>query len=529
MLYVWIAVADVAGHPWHALPIAVAAAALLARYRWPGASVAAVALISAVPVAIPALPVLAYGAGRRLTTARQAVPCFAITLLAAVGNAFFWLPRPLNWLETAVLASGYVMMLMLFPAAVGAIVGERRRRIEMLRERNAILEQAQRLGDLRARMQERARIAGEMHDLLGHKLSLISLYAGALELRTREQQPSLNSQAGLIRATAGSALDELRGLLGILRVDTGRPSDDTTDAEAGTKSDIAALAEASRAAGQPVTVSWEGDDLTAASATLRRAVHRVVRESLTNVHKHAPHAPTHIAIHHDGTRATIDIRNPIQPPRTPPPSTGLGLAGLRERARLAGGTVSAGQVDGEFVLTASLPISAPPAPPDRRDPHIDQPRLAEMQTPSAVGEGHARYPSKALSAGSTGTMSKTAKTIVGILIGTVVLACGCVTIGSYILGKQAEKAAITPAQYASVQVGQTREQVKQTIGDVGSIGKIAKVEGQEPPKPAGSVCDYALSKDNKGDGPYHAYRFCYVEDKLVEKRELTIANGESNP
>ncbi|MEV8517851.1 histidine kinase [Dactylosporangium sp. NPDC051484] len=528
-LYVWIAIADVANHPWHFLPMAVAAAALLARYRWPGASVAAVALISALPVAIPALPIVAYGAGRRLTTARQAVPCFAITVLAAVSNAFFWLPHSLSWPETAVLASGYVMTLILFPAAVGAIIGERGRRIETLRDRNAILEEAQHLGDLRARMQERARIAGEMHDLLGHKLSLISLYAGALELRTREQQPSLNSQAGLIRTTAGSALDELRNLLGILRVDAGGPSDETTDAEAGTKSDIAALAEASRAAGQPVTISWEGDDLTAASATVRRAVHRVVRESLTNVHKHAPHAPTHISVHHDGARATIDIRNPIQPPQTPPPSTGLGLAGLRERARLAGGTVSARQVDGEFVLTASLPISAPPALLDSRDLHIDQPRLAEMQTPSAVREGHARHSSDALPAGSTGIMSKTAKTIVAILIGTVILACGCVTIGGYILGKQAEKSAITPAQYATVQVGQTREQVKQTIGDVGSIGKIAMVDGKEPPAPAGSVCDYALSKENKGDGPYRAYRFCYVGDKLVEKRELIIDKEHTNP
>src|SRR5205807_8244800 len=118
-------------------------------------------------------------------------------------------------------------------------VAERRTRILALEERNAVLEHAQRLGDAQARLQERARIAGEMHDHLGHRLSLIALYAGALEVRSKEAAPEVANEATLVRTTAKTALDELREVLGILRVDAEERDSDGRD-EVGTRADVAA-------------------------------------------------------------------------------------------------------------------------------------------------------------------------------------------------------------------------------------------------------------------------------------------------
>ena len=531
-LFLWGAGFNVVADPWHVGAVLLAAAALLARYRRPATALLVVALSSAVPTVIGALPFLAYGAGRRIAPARRAVAALVGATLAACGGALVWSDDPTtDWQATAALVAGYVTVVILLPAAIGAIGGERARRVEALRERNAVLEQAQRLGDLRARMQERARIAGEMHDLLGHRLSLISLYAGALELRTRDQQPALNAQADLIRGTAGAALDELREVLGILRVDTGRVDDEAPADGVGTHADIEALVVASRAAGQPVTLDWAGDDLTGADVRVRRAVHRVVRESLTNVHKHAPQAPTRISVRRDAVRVVVEVRNPLRPPPEPPPGTGLGLVGLQERARLVSGTVSARRGDGEFVVTASLPLTTPAAPPaggsDHGDPHIDHEFLVDRQTPRQGPATEAVYSNGASPRRSTDTMSKPAKIILACLIGVVVLACAGGTIGAYVLGEKAKNAAITPAQFAAVQPGQTREQVKATTGDIGSIGKLVVDKDQEPPIPAGATCDYAASRQNTDTGPQSMYRFCYTGDRLVEKKEIIVPGSST--
>jgi len=533
-LFLWGVSNDVLAHPWHAAPALVTAGALLARYRWPATALLVVALISAVPVVIAALPFLAYGAACRLASARRTVATLVAATVAAGGSAPVWLDdTSAGWRMITVVIAGYVTAMLLLPAAIGVVRGERARRIEALKERNAMLERAQRLGDLRARMQERARIAGEMHDLLGHRLSLIALYAGALELRTRDQQPALNSQADLIRDTANKALDELREVLGILRVDTGRWDDEAPAAGVGLRTDIESLTEASRAAGQPVTLDWVGGDLTDVDVRVRRAVHRVVREALTNVHKHAPEAPTAVSVRVDDARILIEVRNPLRPPPTPPPGTGLGLVGLRERARLVGGSVATGREDDEFVLTATLPRIAPETLPaggsDNEDPYIDHDLLVDRQTPGKGLATEARYSIAAFSRRSTDTMSKPVKIILTILVGAVVLACGGGIAGAYYLADKAKDAAISPAEYAAVRPGQTREEVQRTIGDVGSLGQTAVDEDREPAKPANTTCDYAVSRENTDKGPTHVYRFCYAGDKLVEKKEMIFPNAATTP
>jgi signal transduction histidine kinase len=531
-LFGWATASDVVAHPWHAGPALLTVGALLARYRWPATALLVVALISGVPAVIPALPFLAYGAGRRLASTRRAIVTFVVASAAVGVSGLLEFEDFANRLTAIALAAGYVTTVLLLPAAFGAIRGERARRIGALQDRNATLERAQRLGDLRARMRERARIAGEMHDLLGHRLSLIALYAGALELRTRDQQAEVNSQADLIRRTAGTALDELREVLGILRVDTGRLDDEAPAEGVGRRADIESLVEASRAAGQPVDLAWAGDDLTDVDVRVRRAVHRVVRESLTNVHKHAPQAPTQISVRLDHARIVVEVRNPLRTPQSTPHSTGLGLVGLQERARLVGGAVTTGRAGDEFVLTASLPLTVPDRTPggsDHGDPHIDHDLLIDGQTRGGESVNDAELDLEASSTRSLDTMSKPVKIILTCLIGAVLLVCGGGLISGLVLAHKAKQAAISPAQYAAVKLGQTREDVKGKIGDVGSIGKLGVDKDKEPPVPAGTTCQYALSKKNTDDGPTHVYRFCYAGDKLVEKREMIFPNTSATP
>jgi len=124
-------------------------------------------------------------------------------------------------------------------------------------------------------------------------------------------------------------------------------------------------------------------------------------------------------------------------------------------------------------------------------------------------------------------MSKPVKITLTVLIGLVVLACGGGAIGAYVLGQKAKNAAITPAQYAAVTPGQSREQVKAIIGDIGTIAKLAVDKSQEPPVPAGTTCDYAASRQNTDNGPQHIYRFCYTGEKLVEKKEMTFQQSST--
>lgn len=337
----------------------VFAAALLARPVWPAlALLAACWLPGPATATLIVVPVLAYNAGYRIGSSRRKVGVLAAATGLAFAAWYFAGIDDAGWQIWAALVGVAVVLLLLLPAAVGAVRAERRRSIDALNERNAVLEQAHRLGNAQARLQERARIAGEMHDLIGHRLSLIALYAGALELRSQRDAPDMNNEATLVRTTAKTALDELRQVLGILRVDGRQRDTEVPDDDAGTRADVAALVEASRRAGLAVELSWSGADLGDVDARARRAVHRVVREALTNAHKHAPDSPTRVRVSRQSAEVLVEITNgAADPAEHHAPGTGMGLIGLQERVELAGGTFEAGQREGRFVVTAVLPVT----------------------------------------------------------------------------------------------------------------------------------------------------------------------------
>ena len=240
----------------------------------------------------------------------------------------------------------------------GAYVGARRDLVTSLRDRASRAEEERELRAEQARLAERARIAREMHDVLAHKVSLIALQAGGLEVNPGVGTEQVQQTAGLIRATAREALQDLRGVLGVLRGPPDAATDGSDLAPQPELSQVAALVSASRLAGVQVRLTIGVTDL---SDTLGRTVFRVVQESLTNVHKHARGAATDIVISPVmatgvlGVGVSVSNQRPVAAGSLLPGS-GAGLIGLRERVALIGGTLSAGPTpDGGWRVDAWLP------------------------------------------------------------------------------------------------------------------------------------------------------------------------------
>ena len=247
--------------------------------------------------------------------------------------------------------------------AVGAYIGARRDLMVSLRDRAERAEAERELRAEQARLGERARIAQEMHDVLAHKVSLIALHAGGLEVNPAVGPEKVESSAGLIRETARQAMEDLREVLGVLRTDVSVDGADL--APVPRAADLARLVEASRAAGVNVT-----SDLTLPDDvpdSVGRTVYRIVQESLTNVHKHARGAAIEVLVHGAaGAGVTVRVTN-IRPVAADSllPGAGAGLVGLRERVSLSEGRLSAGTTsEGGWRVEAWLPWSDGPPPAD---------------------------------------------------------------------------------------------------------------------------------------------------------------------
>src|SRR6516164_5244013 len=277
------------------------------------------------------------------------------TAFAAVGImtivvARVWDP---SWqvITVAVLRTAVGPLLALYFSARHAVVRaltERAERAE--RERYLLAEQA--------RADERARLAGEMHDVVTHRVSLMVLQAGALSITAPDE--ATRQAAEELRAAGVQALDELRDLVGILRT---APEED----QARPVSGLAELVAESTAVGTPAEFVQEGDPALA-SPVVGRTAYRIVREALTNVRKHAPGARVVVRVSYDESQIRLSIRNTAAsaPPANGLAATGsgLGLAGLRQRIELVHGTLRAsGTPDGGFCVEATMPSYVPTAEP----------------------------------------------------------------------------------------------------------------------------------------------------------------------
>ena len=238
----------------------------------------------------------------------------------------------------------------------GMFVRAYRRLTGTLREHAARLEADQHLRIDQARLTERARIAREMHDVLAHRMSLVSLHAGALEVRPDARPEEVAIAAGAIRASAHEALEELREVIGVLREGAaGRPEPPQPGL-----ADLPELIESARAMGMRVGYTC-AVPAGGVAVVLGRTAYRIVQEGLTNARKHAPGAAVRVRLDGEpGAELRIQISNPgpRDGPRAGVPGAGMGLVGVTERAALAGGTVEYGPRGDDFRLEARLPWPA---------------------------------------------------------------------------------------------------------------------------------------------------------------------------
>ena len=329
--------------------VACLAVALRRRHPTGVAVVALVATTFSLLAGVAALVALFNAAVR--ASPRALAWIFALSL---VSNAIY----PLWYRDGRV--GGYwgtfalCVLVMAVAVGWGLFARTRRELVASLHERARRLEAEQLLRVEQARDAERRRIAREMHDALGHRLSLLSLHAGALEFRRDASPEEVAEAAGVIRASGQAALEELRAVIGLLR-----EQDEGAGLEAPqpTLAQIPDLLNESRAAG--MDVQWEERAATdAVPSAVGRAAFRVLQEALTNARKHAPGAPVTVRLD-PGPPLVLEIVSCPTPELIddePLPGAGLGLVGLAERVALADGSLEHGEdATGRFVVRATLP------------------------------------------------------------------------------------------------------------------------------------------------------------------------------
>jgi signal transduction histidine kinase len=212
---------------------------------------------------------------------------------------------------------------------------------------------ASRSRDVRlATVEERLRIARELHDVLAHDLSSVSLLAQVSRRDLEDGRPIEADALREIEHLAQQSLVEVRRVLGVLR------HSDVPDplAPFPTVEGIAALVEAARASGQEVRLRVDGAPRRLPPA-LGQTAYRIVQEALTNARRHGGRGRTDVAVRWRSESILLEVSNPVRTPAGADvdPVDGHGLAGIRERAHLFGGTTSIGHRDGRWLVSAELP------------------------------------------------------------------------------------------------------------------------------------------------------------------------------
>ncbi|MEV8541840.1 sensor histidine kinase [Streptomyces sp. NPDC051572] len=273
------------------------------------------------------------------------LPVACAVTLAALGLFALRLPS-----QVPVLDALFVLFSTITAAvALGFVVRIRRAQLAVLRDRAARLEVERDQRSKLAAATERTRVAREMHDIIGHNLSVIITLADGGAYAT-DLAPERGKQALLLIGDTGrQALGELRRMLGVLRVQTATPDAPELSPQPGI-ADLDALCARIRAAG-PQVVYRTGGDPAALDRGVQLTVYRIVQEALTNALKHAGHdTRVELAVNVEESRVRIDCHDtgPGTATAGPAPShdEGHGLAGMRERAALYHGTVTAGPAPG---------------------------------------------------------------------------------------------------------------------------------------------------------------------------------------
>lgn len=354
------------GAMWRLGHVLLALAPLLAL-RWP---------LGATALALLPAPVVLFG--------HHAWPFVGFVSLVAVAMVSVWrsprralVPAVVSLLGIAVLVSGTTVMVMPYGAEIGFGYGGgdafdyavlavytvavalclglalwmrssalTARRAAVLEARSAEVE-----GEA-AVVGERARLARDLHDVVAHHVSLIAVRAETAPYTNPDLQPEARRLLSEIAADARGALDELRGVLGVLRrAEDGAPE----RAPQPRLVDVAGLVTSARAAGGDVRL--EGDVGVHVGDAAGYVVYRLVQEALTNARRHAPGQPVTVQVAAEDRRLVVLVSNPVGSAGGEP-GTGRGLLGMRERVEALGGTLVAEPRGGLFMVEADLPRGA---------------------------------------------------------------------------------------------------------------------------------------------------------------------------
>ncbi|WP_063737227.1 sensor histidine kinase [Streptomyces sp. RTd22] len=445
-----------------------------------GAGLSVVSLWWVVPTAVAA-----YGVGRGRGRTGAAVVVFVGVVSAGVVSAAV-VPSLLGLGSRFV---GVVVCGVMVPWFVGRF---RRQYAELVRAGWERAEQAERERWLiaeRARLRERARIAQDMHDVLGHDLSLIALSAGALKLA-----PGLEDRhrrtAQEIRARAAVAVDRLGEVIGVLR-------------EEESPGGIARLVDEAADAGLAVELRAEGAD-TGLPPLVERVAYRVVQEALTNAAKHAPGATVTVRVAYGEEETVVRVENGENTVTgatgSRARSGGRGLRGLDERVRRAGGSFAYG----------------PQEPQDSQDPPCSQrggfaveariPHTPPEPTAPPVRQEHRR------------ARHRMRRVVVAAIMVPLVTGAG---LSAALMGWDrvaASRAVLDPGDFARLRVGQDRSEVERVLPErqAAHHPSAAEAEGR------GIRCEYyAMTADRFDDRSGDAYRLCFRGDVLVARDALT--------
>ncbi|TDD85014.1 histidine kinase [Actinomadura darangshiensis] len=326
---------------WFSVPLGLLVGAAVWHRRRRPVVLLVLALVAWVTVDAFVAVVLAQYTFAERSRSRQAAA--VATMVAGVVVGF-----PIWRLGGADAAVPLTAAICLAPALLGLYVGAHRELIAGMRERAERAEREQRERVLRARSDERAQIAQDMHDVVTHRVSLMVLHATALEASEGRDATAIGKRIGTI---GREALSELRSLVDVLRTD-----DAPLKPQPGL-ADLADLVEESRRTGMDVTLRVDESEAPA-PALVGHAVYRVVQEALTNVHKHAGDAECAVIVQRTAKVLRLSVTNGrAREPAAGLPSGGHGLLGIAERVRLLGGELTAGATpEGGYSVIAEVPL-----------------------------------------------------------------------------------------------------------------------------------------------------------------------------
>jgi signal transduction histidine kinase len=240
------------------------------------------------------------------------------------------------------------------PAVAGRLVAEHRAQNARLRELTAELVRERAAAERTAAAEERARIARELHDVIGHEVTVIALQADAAAAALARAPERAAVPVDRIREAAARTLTEMRRVVGLMR----DPDDGAEDLRPQPGlADLAGLVAEARADGTEIDLVLDPPFLPP-PPSLQLAVFRIVQEALTNARRHAPGAPVRVRVDGTGTALCVEVHSGAGRPARSARAAGggHGLVGMRERVRMHGGSLEAGPAGDGFRIRAQLPL-----------------------------------------------------------------------------------------------------------------------------------------------------------------------------